>query len=139
MGARISTGDEALDKVAVNAHWLIRVAFASIFIYSGIDKFLGGGIGSFAAAMGLPHILALGAACTELGAGILIVIGGVTNGWITRLGFAMTIPILLGAIIIEHWGQWHFMATATHPLGGMMFQVAFLLTALYVVVRGNEF
>ena len=139
MGARISTGDEALDKAAVNAHWLIRIAFASIFVYSGVDKFLGGGIGSFAVAMGLPHILALGVGFAELGGGILVVIGGMANGWITRLGFAMTIPVLLGAIIMEHWGQWHFMATATHPLGGMMFQVAFLLIALYGLVRGNEF
>lgn len=139
MGAPIATGDEALDKVAYNAHWLVRIAFASVFVYTGIDKFLGNGIGGFAATMELPYIIGLAVALAELGAGILIVIGGFTNGWITRLGALMMVPILLGAIVMEHWGQWHFMATPTHPLGGMMFQVTLLLVALYVLVRGNEF
>jgi len=139
MGAVIATGDEALDKVGQNAHWLVRIALASIFIYTGIDKFLGGGIAGFAGTMGLPYLIALLVALVELGAGVLVVLGAWTNGWITRLGALMAVPVLLGAVFMEHWGQWHFMATPTHPLGGMMFQVATLFVALYVLVRGNDF
>ena len=42
-----------------NAHWLLRFAIASIFIYYGIDKFLGGGIEGFANAMQIPLPLAV--------------------------------------------------------------------------------
>lgn len=139
MSAPISTGDEALDRVAVHAHWLPRIAIASVFIYMGIDKLVGGGIGAFANIMGLPVLIALLVALTEIGAGALVVLGALTNGWITRLGALMTVPVLLGAIFMEHWGQWHFLPTATHPLGGMMFQVTLLLVALYMLIRGNDF
>jgi len=139
MSAPISTGDDALDNVALHAHWFPRIALASVFVYMGIDKFLGAGIGGFAAVMGLPHGVALLVALTEIAAGTLIVIGGLTNDWITRLGALAAVPVLLGAIFMEHWGQWHFMATPTHPLGGMMFQVTVLLVALYLLVRGNDF
>lgn len=139
MNESIHSGDEALDAVALHAHWLLRGALASVFIYMGIDKFLGGGIEMFAAMMELPYVLALLVALTEIGAGVLIVAGALTNDWISRLGALMAVPVLLGAIVMEHWGQWHFMATPTHPLGGMMFQVTLVLVALYILIRGNKF
>jgi len=139
MGAEIHTGDETLDTVGRHAHWFIRAAFVSVFLYMGIDKFMGNGIAGFAAVMELPYLMALLVALAEIGAGVFIVLGALTNGWITRLGAVMTVPVLLGAIVMEHWGQWHFMATPTHPLGGMMFQVTLLFVALYILVRGNEF
>ena len=138
MGAAIHTGDELLDNVGRHAHWLPRMALVSVFVYTGIDKFLGGGIAGFAATMELPYAMALLVALAELGGGLLILLGAWTNGWITRLGALMTAPVLFGAIFMEHWGQWHFMATPTHPLGGMMLQVTLLLVALYMLVRGNE-
>ena len=54
------------------------------------------------------------------------------------LGPALGKLILLGAIFMEHWGQWHFMATPSHPLGGMMFQVTLVLIALYLMAKGNH-
>ena len=138
MNESIQSGDEALDAVASHAHWLLRGALASVFIYMGIDKFLGGGIEMFAAMMDLPYMIALLVALTEIGAGVLIIAGALTNDWISRLGALMTVPVLLGAIVMEHWGQWHFMATPTHPLGGMMLQVTLLLVALYILIRGNR-
>lgn len=138
MNESIQSGDEALDAVASHAHWLLRGALASVFIYMGIDKFLGGGIEMFAAMMDLPYMIALLVALTEIGAGVLIIAGALTNDWISRLGALMTVPVLLGAIVMEHWGQWHFMATPTHPLGGMVFQVTLLLVALYILIRGNR-
>ena len=56
----------------------------------------------------------------------------------TRLAALATIPVLIGAIVLVHWGQWSFVATETHPMGGMEFQVVLLLMALYFVIRGNE-
>ena len=138
MGAPINTGDETLDAVGAHVHWFVRAGFLSVFLYSGIDKFLGSGIAGFAAVMDLPYLMALLVALAEIGAGVFIVLGALTNGWITRLGAVMTVPVLLGAIVMEHWGQWHFMATPTHPLGGMMFQVTLLFVALYILVRGND-
>ena len=36
-----------------------------------------------------------------------------------------------------HWGQWHFAASETHPMGGMEFQFTLLMIALYFVIVGN--
>jgi len=138
MGNPISTGDGLLDKVGSHAHWLLRFALGSVFIYHGLDKFLGGGIAGFAAIMDLPWLIALLVALAELGGGLLLVLGAFTSGWITRLGALMVVPVMFGAIFMVHWGQWHFMATATHPMGGMQFQATLLLLVLYMLIRGNE-
>jgi putative oxidoreductase len=45
---------------------------------------------------------------------------------------------MIGAIVMVHWGQWSFVATDTHPMGGMEFQVVLLLMGLYYLVRGNS-
>ncbi len=37
-----------------------------------------------------------------------------------------------------HWGQWHFMSTETHPMGGMQFQVTLLFMAHYLLIKGNN-
>jgi putative oxidoreductase len=138
MGAPTSTGDQALDNLSLHTHWLLRLAWAGVFLYMGIDKFMGGGVGEFAEIMGLPYFIGLLVALAEIGAGTLILVGAFTSGWVTRLAALMGIPVLLGAIFMEHWGQWHFMATPSHPLGGMMFQVTLLLLGTYVLARGNE-
>lgn len=120
------------------AHWLLRFAMASVFIYYGVDKFLGGGIEGFSAATQLPVPLAFLVALTEIAAGILVLVGAVTSTWITRLGALLAVPVMLGAIFMVHWGQWHLMGTPTHPMGGMSFQVTLLLLATYIYIRGNE-
>ena len=57
--------------------------------------------------------------------------------WITRLGGLAVVPVMVGAIAMVHWGQWSFVATETHPMGGMEFQVVLLLMGLYCAVVGN--
>jgi len=37
-----------------------------------------------------------------------------------------------------HWGQWSFVPSASHPMGGMEFQVVLMLIMLYLVVTGNR-
>ncbi len=130
--------DQALQSTARHAHWLLRFALASVFVYHGIDKFMGGGIAEFSAAMGLPWLIGLLVALTEIAAGFLVVVGALSNGWVTRLGALLVIPVMLGAIFMVHLGQWHFVATQSHPLGGMQFQVTLLLIALYLFIRGND-
>ncbi|MCP1676978.1 putative oxidoreductase [Natronocella acetinitrilica] len=138
MSAPINTGDAALDRFGLHTHWLLRFLLASVFTYMGIDKFMGGGIAEFAGVVDLPVFVATMVALAEIGAGVFVVIGAFTSGWVTRLGAAMAVPVMLGAIVMAHWGQWHFMPTVTHPMGGMMFQVSLLLVAIYVLARGNE-
>lgn len=120
------------------AHWLIRFGLASIFLYYGIDKFMGGGLQGFSGATGLPVPVAGLVALSEIGGGALILLGAFAGATITRIGALLTIPVLLGAIFMVHWGQWHMMATPTHPMGGMGFQVGLLFVATYTAIRGND-
>jgi putative oxidoreductase len=135
--------EAALEPVGRHAHWLLRFVLASVFLYMGIDKFLGGGVGEFAAMVEIPFILSLLVALSEIGAGVLLLAGGILVGssmgnWLTRLGALMVLPVMFGAIFMEHWGQWHFMATETHPMGGMMLQVSLTMVALYLLIKGNR-
>lgn len=134
--------DAALEPVSRHAHWLLRFVLASVFLYMGIDKFMGGGLAEIAAMMEGPVILALMVALAELGGGIFILAGGLSRGtmgsWLTRLGALMVLPVLFGAIFMVHWGQWHFMATPTHPMGGMMMQVSLSMVAIYLLIKGNR-
>ena len=51
---------------------------------------------------------------------------------------ALNIPVLIGAIAIVHWGQWNFVPTESHPMGGFEFQAVLLLVSLYLVIAGNR-
>ncbi|MCP3881508.1 MAG: hypothetical protein GY701_24440, partial [Sulfitobacter sp.] len=55
-----------------------------------------------------------------------------------RAGAAMQVPVLLGAIVLVHWGRWNFVPTPDFPMGGMEFQVTLMLVALYLIVTGNR-
>jgi putative oxidoreductase len=124
------------ETLTANAHWMLRISLASVFIYHGFNKFAD--LDKFAAMMNLPFGMALLVALAELGGGILIIGGAFTNGWITRAGAVMFVPVMLGAIFMVHWPQWSFVPSATHPMGGMEFQVVLLLLSLYVVIKGNR-
>lgn len=127
--------------IARHAHWLLRGGLAAVFIFHGLDKFTGAGVGGFAQAMGLPYIIGLMVALGEIGAGTALLIGGAIRNFygevLTRLGGLGVFSIMTGAIFMVHWGQWHFMATATHPMGGMEFQVTLMLVGIYMFIKGN--
>lgn len=127
-----------MNSLANQAGWLLRVALASVFVFHGIGKFAGMGIAGFSEMMGLPYIVALLVALAEIGGGFGIIIGGFTSSLITRLSALAVIPVLLGAVFMVHWGQWSFVASETHSMGGVEFQVVLLLLAVYFVLRGNE-
>jgi uncharacterized membrane protein YphA (DoxX/SURF4 family) len=84
--------------------------------------------------MQLPLLVAVLVALAEVGGGLAVIAGGALGrDWLTRLGGLVTVPVMLGAISMVHWGQWTFVATETHPMGGMEFhQVLLLLVGLYI-------
>ncbi len=129
---------KALNNYAHIAHWFLRFALASVFIYHGLDKI--GNLGGFAEMTEMPVAMAFIVALFETLGGIFIFVGGfkIDWDWMTRLGALLIIPIMLGAIFMVHWGQWSFMATETHPMGGMEFQVTLLLISLYFLLNGNH-
>lgn len=126
----------ALTSLVPHAHWALRIAVLSVFLYHGLDKF--GDLGGFAGMAGLPVAIALLVAVAEVVGSILVFVGGFLKDWMTRLGAVVIIPVMLGAIFMVHWGQWHFMATDTHPMGGMQFQATLLLVLVYLALTGNR-
>ena len=123
-----------LNALAPYAHWLLRVALASVFLFHGLGKFLD--LAGTAQMMGgMP--MAVLAAVMETGGGVLILAGGFGNDLLTRLGGLLIAPVMLGAIAMVHWGQWSFAPSDTHPMGGMEFQFTLLMIALYFVLVGN--
>jgi len=119
-----------------SAHWALRVALASVFIFHGAQKFVG--LDGFAQMMNLSYGVAFLVASAELAGGVLIVAGAISRDWITRLGAALLIPVMVGAITLVHWGQWSFVPSESYPMGGSEFQVTLLLISLYFVLKGNR-
>jgi putative oxidoreductase len=124
------------ERLRPHAHWALRLALASVFIYHGAQKL--GGVEGFAQMMNLSYATALAVALAEFVGGILIVAGGFTRASVTRLGAALFVPVMAGAIALVHWGQWNFVANESYPMGGSEFQVTLLLISLYFVLKGNR-
>lgn len=124
------------DTLAAQAHWLPRAAFASVFLFHGIDKLAD--VAGFASMMGLPFAVAVLVALAEVAGGLGVLVGGaLRSGWLTRLGALATVPVLIGAISMVHWGRWSFVPTESYPMGGMEFQVVLLALALWFLIAGN--
>ena len=79
--------------------------------------------------MGMPVFVLLLVALAETGAGLLILAGGFLQDWVTRLGALLVLPPMLGAVFMVDWAQWNFVASESHPMGGMEFQVFLILVA----------
>ena len=122
--------------VSFNAHWFLRIGLASVVLFHGIGKLVN--VAGFAAMMDLSVPVVWLVTLAEVGGGLAILVGAFGRDWLTRLGAAVNIPVLLGAIYLVHWGQWSFVASESHPLGGMEFQVVLLLIASYLVAKGND-
>jgi len=125
----------ALDSFKPNAHWLLRISIASVFIFHGAGK--AANLGGFAQMTGMPTAVAALVTFAELAAGIGIIVGAFKSDLITRLSGLAAAPVMLGAIFMVHWGRWNFTPAEGFPMGGMEFQVVLLLMALYLLVMGN--
>ena len=124
---------KVLDSISSHAHWLLRVALASVFLYHGLTKFPQ--LSQLAGMMEMPVAMIVLVALAETFGPILILLGGFLYGWMTRLGALLLIPVMLGAIFVVHWGLWNnFMHTESHPMGGMEFLVTLLLIQLYLLI-----
>ncbi len=123
-----------------NAHWLIRIALASVLVFHGVLKFMN--LDGFAQMLPISYLQVVLVALAETGGGLLVLIGGLRNDAIfdltTRVGAALNIPVLIGAISIVHWGRWNFVPSESHPMGGFEFQAVLLLISIYLVVTGNR-
>lgn len=126
----------ALDRFTPNAHWLLRVALASVFLFHGFGKVPN--ISGFAQMMDLPYIVAALVTFAEVAAGIGIIAGGFRSDVVTRLAAIAMIPVLLGAIALVHGPRWSFTPAEGFPMGGMEFQVVLLLGAVYFLIVGNS-
>lgn len=125
-----------METIRPHAHWLLRATLASVFVVHGFDKVLD--LSGFSQMMGLSLPISALVAFAEVAGGIGIIVGSFTRDIITRLAGLAIIPVMLGAIVMVHWGRWSFMPSETHPAGGMEFQAVLLLIAAYFLVTGNS-
>jgi len=118
-----------------NAHWLLRIALASVFLFHGFGKVAN--VSGFAEMIGLPVLVAGLVTFAEVAGGLGILIGGFSKELITRLAALAIIPVLLGAIVMVHGPRWNFVPAEGYPMGGMEFQVVLALIATYFLIVGN--
>ena len=120
--------------------WFIRLPFAVTFVGHGIGKLVMPY--ATAALLDLPLALSILVGIVEVLAGLGAVAGGLRRvprrALIDRLAGLAAAPVLLGAIALVHWPRWSFVASESHPLGGMEFQVLLLGVALYLVAGRTE-
>ena len=126
--------------LTANAHWLLRIALASVFIYHGALKFLN--LEGFAQMLPISYLEVVLVAAAETGGGLLVLLGGFRDNrlsdFATRIGAALNLPVMIGAISIVHWGRWNFVPSETHPMGGFQFQAVLILVMLFLVITGNR-
>lgn len=128
-----------LRAVAPHAHWVLRFSLGSVFLYHGLTKFPA--LGGLAEMMEMP-VFAVGLLATvETVGAVLILVGGVSKGWMTRLGGLLIAPVMLGAIFMVHLQHgWNSVNMGSGNMGrGMEFQVTLLMIALYFFVVGNAY
>ena len=122
-------------NLSQQAHWFLRIAVASSFLFHGIGKFPN--LSEGAEMMGLPVFILLLVALAETFGALLILLGGFYKNWMTKLGALLTLPVMLGAIFMFHWGRWSFTPSETHPMGGIEFPVIMTLILLYLLFKEN--
>ncbi len=126
--------------LTTNAHWLLRIALASVFVFHGVLKFMN--LEGFAQMLPISYTEVVLVALAETGGGLLVLLGGFRDGALsdlaTRIGAALNIPVIIGAISIVHWGRWNFVPSESHPMGGFEFQAVLLLVMLFLVITGNR-
>jgi len=126
--------------ITSNAHWLLRIALASVLVFHGALKLTN--LEGFAQMLPISYLQVVLVALAEAGGGLLILVGGFRDDPLsdlaTRVGAALNIPVIVGAIAIVHWGRWNFVPSESHPMGGFEFQAVLLLLTLFLVFTGNS-
>lgn len=117
------------------AHWLIRANLAGIFLFHGFIKLPMAGM--MAEQMGMPVFVVYVLASMEIAGGIFILAGALFNELLTRIAGGIFALVMSGAIMMVHWPRWSFIASDSHPMGGMEFQMLVLLVGLFFLSTGN--
>ena len=135
-----ASANESGAVLAAAADWALRAAFAGVFVFHGVSKFMN--LEGGAQMMGQPVLIWALVAFAELAGGVGLLAGRAIPGSIgdavTRLSGAAVVPVMLGAIALVHWGRWNFAPSESHPMGGMEFQVVLLAIGLFYALRGNR-
>jgi putative oxidoreductase len=120
-------------KINKISFFLLRFSLAGIFVYHGMGKLQHP---EMASMMKLPTYIFIFVGIIEIAAGFGFVIGVFLNNKIaviiTKLSALAIMPIMVGAIAFYHWGRWRFLASETHPMGGMEFQVLILSVVVFI-------
>ncbi|HKL88359.1 MAG TPA: DoxX family protein [Salinibacter sp.] len=129
----------ALRALAPHAHWFLRLALGSVFLYHGLTKFPV--LNNLAEMMEMPVVAVGLLAAVETFGALLILAGGAGAAWMTRLGGLLIAPVMLGAIFMVHLPHgWNSVNMGTGNMGrGMEFQVTLLMIALYFLAVGNAY
>ena len=129
-----------MNLLTTNAHWLLRIALASVFVFHGVLKLMN--LEGFAQMLPISYTEVVLVALAETGGGLLVLLGALNSGILfdlaTRIGAALNIPVIIGAISIVHWGRWNFVPSESHAMGGFEFQAVLLLVLLFFVIMGNR-
>ncbi|HOP18191.1 MAG TPA: DoxX family protein [Gammaproteobacteria bacterium] len=124
----------------MNPLWFIRIPFALTFAGHGAGKLLMPTASAQMLDLPIPLVVLVGVA--EVLAGVGAVVGGIERAprraLIDRLTGLAAAPVLLGAIALVHWPRWSFVASDSHPMGGMEFQVLLLGVALYLLLGSTR-
>jgi len=124
------------NKLSENGHWLIRLSLASIFLFHGFAKFPMAEMMS--KSMGMPLMMIYLLASMEVVGGLFILGGAIFSDLLTRIAGAIFSVTMLGAIFMVHWPRWSFVASDSHPMGGMEFQVLVFLLSVLFIAGGNK-
>ncbi|MEM6487797.1 MAG: hypothetical protein AAF677_05915 [Pseudomonadota bacterium] len=116
------------------AHWLLRLPLAAVILQQGFSK--APLSAAEAASYDLPVMLWAMAAIGEIGAGLLLLAGGVMQNWLGHLatriaGFGIA-AIVLGVLIVAY---------AAPPLEILLynqFHVLLLMLGAFFALRGNQ-
>jgi len=120
-----------------HAHWFLRFALASVFLYHGLTKFPD--LGMLSEMMAMPSFMIGTLASMETAAGILILVGGFGPEWATRVAGLIVTMVMLGAISMVHFQNgWNSVNMGMGNEGrGMEFQVTLITIAVFFIITGN--
>lgn len=126
-----------LRALSPHAHWLLRLALGSVFLYHGLTKFPA--LGGLAEMMGMSVFMVGVLATVETVGALFVLVGGAGWDWMTRLGGLLIAPTMLGAIFMVHLQHgWNSVNMGSGNMGrGMEFQFVLLMLALFFLLVGN--